>query len=215
MWWHSRCGLLGLLDGRSLRLWWCWCGLRLWPSRAAIAFWGTTIRNTRNEVKFGLDSQDLMETSGQEFFAPAHLHGGASAIIIEPDCQQLAVISFDLSVAVDGHPNQTGFVFEKFQHLGPCAAHHLHLGRLLCGLLWSWLLGGRLLRWFGHGLGSLRSLCRWCGRLLGDRLLLLLLWLLRRWLCSLTWFWLRCRWRRSRWPFGCSRRLLWLRLFLR
>lgn len=163
--------------------------MRLWPSLAAIVFWGTTIRNARNEVELGLDAQYLVETSGQEFFAPAHLHGGAGAIIIEPNGQQFAVIPFDLGVAVDGHPDQPGFVFQEFQHLRPCAAHHFHLGRLLCGLLRRRLLGSRRLRSFGNRLGSRALLHRWCGRLLGDRLLLRRgLWLRRLWSCLLRWF---------------------------
>jgi len=52
-WWRSR--------------WWCcrwlrWLGRLLWPSLAARAFWGTTIRSARDEIEFGLDPEDMVES---------------------------------------------------------------------------------------------------------------------------------------------------------
>ena len=72
--------------------WWCgrwlrWLGRLLWPSLAARAFWGTTIRSARDEIEFGLDPEDVIEPCGEQFFATAHLHGVARTIIVEPNGQ--------------------------------------------------------------------------------------------------------------------------------
>lgn len=111
----------------------------------------------------------MLKSCGQEFLTTALLHGGAGAVVIKTNGQQFAVVPDDLGVAVDGHPDQTGLGFQKFQHFWPGAAHHFDLRRLDCRLsgrlLWhSWglLLCCRRLLWCGGcGLG--------CRRLLGGR----------------------------------------------
>lgn len=150
-----------------------WCLLRLWPSRAARCFWGTTIRSSGNQVKLRLDAQDVVESGCQQFFAAALLHGVAGAVVIKTDGQQFAVVPYNLGIAVDGHPDQTGLIFQKLEHFGPGAAHHFNLGRLLDRLLCYWLLRYFRLRlavlllrgpllWGLHGFRTLRLL-----RLLG------------------------------------------------
>ena len=108
-----------------------WSLLRLWPSRAARCFWGTTARGARNEIELGLDAEHMIESSGQQFFPATLLNGAACAVIIKPDGQQFAVIANNLRVAVDGHPDQPRLVFQKLEHFWPRATHHLNLGRLL------------------------------------------------------------------------------------
>lgn len=217
------CRLLCLRSGRRLLLCWLlvhrrllrwpllsrwllrwrlgWSLLRLWPSRAARCFWGTTVRGARNQIEFRLDTEHMVESGGQQFFSATLLNGAACAVIIKPDGQQFAVVANNLRVAVNGHPDQTRLVFQKLEHFRPRTTHHLNLRRLLG----SGLLGG-LLR-----CGLLRRRCR--GLLCSG-----LLWLLSRSRALLRSLWLGLRHRlRCRFNTGPCRlwTLRWLRCLAR
>ena len=64
LWSNWRCLLASRLLGWWLRLPLGWSLLRLWPSRAARCFWGTTIRGTRNQIELRLDPEHMIETGG-------------------------------------------------------------------------------------------------------------------------------------------------------